>query len=214
MSLLNKVAAFKNAQLEDIDTQSHDILSATKIIPPQNATRAMSKLWYKNYMVWIFVIGLPTIMVMLCMWMLNFSIVNEDPVVRDDWYMDAKTLYADVTKDKLAHDIGLSGTMQITPTGNVTFSLTDSRQQPFELPDKLKVEISHATQKDKDRDFLITHQQGNIYIGHVSLASGNGKYYIIIHDIPNTWRLRDTTQLPTLTSLKFIPLTAFDMKHK
>ena len=39
---------------------------------------------------------------------------NQDSTVRDDWYMDGKTLYADVSKDKLAHDLGLTGQMMIS----------------------------------------------------------------------------------------------------
>ncbi len=176
------------------------------------AKKTPSKLWYKNYMVWIFVIGFPLAMVITCIWFLFYSIKVEDPVVRDDWFMDGKTLYADVSKDKLAHDLDLTGTMNIGKNQTVNFVLNAPAQDKFTPPNELMVEISHATQKSKDRDFVVKKLADGSYGGTVDLNPSQGKYYIVIHDPKNTWRLRAVEHLPTAKAIDFEPLKAFDKK--
>ena len=95
-------------------------------------------------MVWIFVIGLPLFVVVACIWFVFYSVKIQDSTVRDDWYMDGKTLYADVSKDKLAHDLGLTGQMMISHQG-VNFKLEAPASDKFNAPEQLAVEISHAT---------------------------------------------------------------------
>ena len=184
------------------------------------AKKPPSKLWYKNYMVWIFVIGFPLAMVITCIWFLFYSIKVEDPVVRDDWFMDGKTLYADVSKDKLAHDLGLTGQMTFKIedpnvkilTSLVNLKLTVPTQDKFIPPNELMVEISHATQKSKDRDFVIKKLSDGSYGGKVALDDSEGKYYIVVHDPKNTWRLRAIAHLPTTKAITFEPLKSFDKK--
>lgn len=171
----------------------------------------ISKLWYKNYMVWVFVIGFPLFMVITCLWFVYYSIEVKDSVVRDDWYMDGKTLYADVSKDKLAHDMGLSGTMTIH-NELVNFKLNAPTNSHYKPTNQLNVEISHATQITKDRDFIISLSNDGSYQGTVQLDPNKGKYYIVIHDPSNSWRLRSVQELPTMKPMSFKPLTAFDTK--
>ena len=176
--------------------------------------KPISKLWYKNYMVWIFVIGIPVFVVIACIWFIFYSVQIKDSTVRDDWYMDGKTLYADVSKDKLAHDLKLSGEMTINQQ-NVSFVLHPSQSPDFKIPDTLNVQISHATQIQKDRDFVIKRQANSpqiTYTGQVQLADGKGKYYIIVHNPDNNWRLQTTHELPSNQAVKFAPLTSFDDK--
>lgn len=166
--------------------------------------------WYKNYMVTVFVIGLPLIMVLLCIYLVVYSVKNADTTVRDDWYMDGKTLYADASKDKLAYDMGLSGTMMIDATGNVNFILNPATNtSQFQPPATLDVNISHATDKSKDQDIKLT-LNADQYQGKVHLTGEVGKYYLVVHDEANTWRLRSIAKLPTTTTLPFKPLEAFD----
>ncbi|MFW2177923.1 MULTISPECIES: FixH family protein [unclassified Moraxella] len=167
-----------------------------------------SKLWYKNYMVWVFVIGLPLFVVMACIWFVFYSVEIKDSTVRDDWYMDGKTLYADVSKDKLAHDMGLHGQMNLGQS--VNFRLTAPANGNFVAPNELMVEISHATQLQKDRDFVVKKLADGSYGGTVNLDTTKGKYYIVVHDPANTWRLRSVLTLPTTQMIEFKPLKSFD----
>lgn len=162
-------------------------------------------------MVWIFVIGLPLFVVVACIWFVFYSVRIQDSTVRDDWYMDGKTLYADVSKDKLAHDLGLTGQMLISHQA-VNFKLEAPASDKFNAPEQLAVEISHATQKQKDRDIIVKRLSDGSYAGNVQLDPSKGKYYIVVHDPANSWRLRAIEELPMEKSIKFKPLTAFDKK--
>lgn len=151
--------------------------------------------------------------VVSCIWFVFYSVKIEDSVVRDDWYMDGKTLYADVSKDKLAYDKGITGVMTILDH-DIEFKLNTPTGSQFKAPNALKVEISHATQNVKDRDFVVNRGADGTYHGTVSLDPSQGKYYIIIHDPANTWRLRTVQHLPTTEPLNFKPLNAFKPQTK
>lgn len=179
----------------------------------QSDKKTISKLWYKNYMVWIFVIGLPIFVVIACIWFVFYSVQIKDSVVRDDWYMDGKTLYADVSKDKLAYDLGLSGKLSID---NQTVNFILNNQSPnFEFPKELSVQISHATQIKKDRDFTLTlsNPSQQLYTGQVEMDKEKGKYYIMIKNPENSWRLQRVQEFPTQETIVLNPLKTFEEKR-
>ncbi|MDO5769046.1 MAG: FixH family protein [Psychrobacter sp.] len=178
--------------------------------------------WYKNYMVMVFVIGMPAFVVIACLGLVYYSFVIKDSVVRDDWYMDGKTLYQDVSRDKLAHDLGLHGKMQFAEDGQVTFYLNYPSQSlttgkllngaALTYPDKLKLSISHATDIKKDRDTVLIHQKDNLYSAKVQIDPTPAKYYLeVSNDGTLNWRLRDVAKLPR-ADVTFIPLKTFDVE--
>lgn len=164
-------------------------------------------------MVWIFVIGLPVFVVIACIWFVFYSVQIKDSVVRDDWYMDGKTLYADVSKDKLAYDLGLSGELSID-NQTVNFILKN-KSSDFNPPKELNVQISHATQIQKDRDFTLTlsNPNQNLYTGQIEMDKDKGKYYIMIKNPENTWRLQRVQEFPTQNMIVLNPLNTFEEKR-
>ena len=191
-----------------------------KITPKPNK---QANIWYKNYMVLIFVIGLPVVVVVVCIFFIIYSIKIQDSTVRDDWYMDGKTLYQDASRDKLSHDLGISGIMRLTQEDQMTrvrFELnypaqslatqTFSDGTPLTYPKSLSVRISHATDNDKDRDFIMTHQTDNSYAGEVKLDPTPAKYYLqVSNDDDKNWRLVQHENLPK-QNIAFVPLASFD----
>lgn len=184
----------------------------------QATASANANVWYKNYMVIVFVIGLPLIVVIGCIFFIIHAFKIKDSPVRDDWYMDGKSLYQDASKDKLAHDLGLSGIMRLDGTPDdyaVRFELKST--QSISYPAMLNVKVSHATDKAKDRDFVLTYQSDNLYIGTLTLDPLPAKYYLnITNDDDSTteieagsWRLTHSQKLPA-QNVAFLPLTAFD----
>lgn len=175
-------------------------------------TKSGANIWYKNYMVTVFVIGLPLAVVIACIFFIIHAFKIKDTPVRDDWYMDGKSLYQDASKDKLAHDLGLSAVMRFDGTPEryeVRFELKSP--QPMNYPATLTAHISHATNKAKDRDFTLTHTNDNVYTGSFSLDPLPAKYYLNItnNDGQNTWRLTHNQKLPA-QNIVFLPLSAFD----
>ncbi|WP_201527549.1 MULTISPECIES: FixH family protein [Psychrobacter] len=184
-----------------------------------NFKRQDSQPWYKNYMVIIFVIGMPAFVVIACLWLVYYSFQIRDSVVRDDWYMDGKTLYHDVGRDKLTYDLDLHGKMQFSDNGDITFYLDYPEQslqtgkllngEALTYPDKLDLSISHATDVKKDRDVVLEHQSGNKYSAQVNIDPLKAKYYLqVSHDGKDDWRLQDVAKLPR-TDVSFDPLPVF-----
>ncbi len=178
-----------------------------------------SQPWYKNYMVIIFVIGLPAFVVVACIFFVYYSYQIRDSVVRDDWYMDGKTLYHDVSRDKLTYDLDLHGKMQFTDDGDITFYLDYPQQslqtgkllngEPLIYPDQLALSISHATDIKKDRDVVLQHQAGNKYSAKVDIDPLKAKYYLqVSNDGENDWRMQDVAKLPR-AEVDFNPLPVF-----
>lgn len=183
-------------------------------------------IWYKNPILLILVLGMPLAMVLICIWFIIFAIKNQDTTVRDDWYMDGKALYQDASKDQLAYDLGVAGIMRFLDnkeaSSQVVFELNYPAQStqsgilrdgtPLTYPITLNVVISHATDKNKDRDFMLTHTHDNVYTGTVNLdTTTTAKYYLQIttpKDATHAWRLIHSQKLPA-TTVSFTPLPAF-----
>ena len=179
-----------------------------------------SQPWYKNYMVVIFVIGLPAFVVVACIFFVYYSYQIRDSVVRDDWYMDGKTLYHDVSRDKLTYDLDLHGQMQFSDTGEIVFYLNYPEQslqsgtllngEPVTYPDTLNLSISHATDIKKDRDVVLEHQGANKYTAQADIDPLKAKYYLqVSNEGNNDWRMRDVAKLPR-AAVSFDPLPVFE----
>lgn len=184
-----------------------------------NPTTKNKNLWYTNPMVLIFVIGLPALVVVVCIFFIMYSIKIQDSTVRDDWYMDGKALYADASRDQLAYDLGVAGIMtfegnQATFFVNYPKDSTDSgtlrNGQPLSHPKELNLSISHATDKQQDQDLVLTHSHDNVYVAEVSDILP-AKYYIVVSDQATGWRLIHAYNLPTKT-LALTPLDAYGQK--
>lgn len=179
------------------------------------ATTPQKSIWYKNPILMIFVIGLPVTVLIVCIFFIVFAVKIQDSTVRDDWYMDGKALYQDASKDKLAYDLNISGIMRFDGD-QVVFELTYPdeilKSQTLDFyPKTLNANISHATDKKKDRDFVLTHIDANRYQGEVALDPTPAKYYLQVNngDGNNAWRLIQPYKLPA-NNVPFFALKAFD----
>lgn len=188
--------------------------------PAPNFKHQDKQPWYKNYMVIIFVIGMPAFVVIACLWFVYYSYQIRDSVVRDDWYMDGKTLYHEVSRDKLTYDLDLHGKMQFSDNGSIVFYLNYPEQSlqsgkllngtPLTYPDTLDLLISHATDVKKDRDVVLQHQQGNKYTAKVDIDPVKAKYYLqVSNGGKDDWRMRDVAKLPR-AEVSFDPLPVFE----
>lgn len=177
----------------------------TKTATPK--TTPTPQKWYKNYMITVFVIGLPAFVVVACVFFVIFAVKHKDATVRDDWYMDSKALYQDASKDQMAHDLGISGILRFSGD-DVVFELNHKDGTAATYPTTLSVSISHATDKNKDRDLTLAHSKDNIYTGKVTLDTLPSKYYLHINS-DDGWRLTQTQKLPA-QNVPFSPLSAFD----
>lgn len=163
-----------------------------------------ANIWYKNPLVLIFVIGLPLFTVLVCIYFIIWSLKIQDSTVRDDWYMDGKTLYQDASRDKLAYDknIYANGKFLGYDAGD-TFELSVTG----DAPSILQVQISHATEQKFDQDLIAT-RQGERYVATLHKPIIHAKYYIQISAGEKDWRLLMHRTLPS-EHINFAPMQAF-----
>lgn len=196
--------------------------------PTPTPPKSQDSPWYKNPILMIFVIGLPVFVVVACIFFIIFAINIQDSTVRDDWYMDGKALYQDASKDQLANDLGVRAVMYFEgETGqNIRLELNYPAEAlqagkffdggAITYPKELAVVISHATDKTRDRDFVLTHQVGNIYTGMANLdLTVPSRYYVQISpsdDYDKKWRLLQKTKLPA-KAVGLNPLKAFEQEQ-
>lgn len=186
---------------------------------PTQSTPKANHVWYKNHMVIIFVIGLPLLVVVACIYLVVYSVKIQDSVVRDDWYMDGKTLYQDVSRDTLLYELGITADMTIDTDGQINYYLHYPKESfttgklpdgtSLAYPSTLQIDFSHATDVTKDRNTTLAHQSDNHYTAKVDLHALSAKYYIqVSHDQPPNWRMRQIAKLPagTTTNIQFEPL--------
>lgn len=201
-------------------------------MPTQTPTQSHPKSapWYKNYMITVFVIGLPAVVVIACIFFVFYAVKVKDATVRDDWYMDSKALYQDASKDQKAYDLGVHGVLRFDG-GQVRFEMnypTDSISSgqlkdgsKLTYPKTLALTISHATDKNKDHDVILTHVKDNVYQGEVNLDPLPSKYYLHINNDEQGWRLTQSQKLPA-SNVALMPLSSFsetnqtlpDQRHK
>lgn len=177
-----------------------------------------TNVWYKNPILLVFVIGLPVLVVVCCVFFVFFAVHVQDSTVRDDWYMDGKALHQDASLDVNANTIGAGGVMHFLQDKTV-FEL--KFLQDVAYPDALYVSVSHATDKSKDFDFIMQHVQAGEYAAAVMMPPIAAKYYVQIKPAPlqhsddashaynhASWRLIQSVRLPA-KHIAFAPLAAF-----
>lgn len=193
-----------------------------------NDTAPQKDIWYKNPILVVFVIGLPVFVIVACIFFIIFAIKIKDSTVRDDWYMDGKALYQDASKDQLAHDLGVRAVVYFEDKGaqqavklelNYPSEVVQSGKffdgSTMGYPKELAVAISHATDKNRDRDFVLTHQADNVYTGTVNLdLTVPSRYYVQVsptNEYNKKWRLLQKAKLPA-KAVGLNPLKAFEQQ--
>jgi hypothetical protein len=154
--------------------------------PPSTSFRP----WYKEPWPWI-IIGMLSAAVIAATTCVFISFHNADPVVRDDWYEDGKTINKSLDREKHAQQLGMAATITVdNTTGDVKVILKS--HQPQNLPG-VDIKLSHATDAARDEDVQLTRQEDGSYHGTLSKAL-KGHYYVDIETA--YWKLSDSELFP------------------
>jgi hypothetical protein len=156
------------------------------------------KPWYKHAYLWL-VILLPVLAVTVSLWFVTVAFSHQDDVVRDDWYMDGKTLQQDLSRDTVAAQAGLSAQFQIDAQGNINATLT-SAQADFSWPATLELSLFHPVHASQDQQVTLS---GTAIAGQYSgslqaLPQLTGKYHAELAN-KTVWRLQGDVVLPITT---------------
>lgn len=155
--------------------------------------------WYTHFYMWL-VVGIPVLSVVVCAALIYTAVTKSDDLVRDDWYMDGKTLKQDLSRDLLSTKLGLKATAQFGPGQSIQLQVQSD--QPYAFPRQLRLDGFHPIHASLDEQATLTQISDGVYQGKWSRAPLKGKYYIELTD--GKWRLRQAAEFP-LTTLEMLP---------
>jgi len=153
--------------------------------------------WYKQPLVWM-LIAIPLSAILGGISMIHLAVTTEDGLVKDDYYKYGKQINLVLERDNEAKRIGLKGSFDFTPdTGVVLVQLASNIG---ELPDKISLELLHATRAGLDQSIQLVMTANKGYHGLIKdLAPG--RWYVQL--TTPQWRLNGELQHPGQTQLVF-----------
>lgn len=156
------------------------------------------KPWYKHAYLWL-VILLPVLAVGVSLWYVSVAFSHQDDVVRDDWYMDGKTLQQDLSRDSAAAKADIQAQFEIDAQGNIHATLS-STQANFSWPATLVLSLFHPAHASQDQQVTLsaTSTAGQYSGALNALPQLSGKYHAELANNKH-WRLQGDVLLPTTT---------------
>lgn len=146
--------------------------------------------WYRQFWVW-FVIAIPAIAVIASLQFVRIAYMNQDALVRDDWYEDGKTINQSLARDERARALGVSALINFDDTSGDVLLTLQSRQ-PL-APDSLRLLFTHATRKALDQDLALVPLKDGEYRGQL-VRPLDGGFQIELSG--GDWRLITSQRLP------------------
>lgn len=156
--------------------------------PANNAPS--QKPWYRQFWPW-FIMALPATAVVAGLTTVGIAVVNQDSVVKDDWYKEGKAINLDFARDKRASELGIVATTRMDEvTGEVRLRL--QHKEGMALPPSLTVFFQHPTLADADQK-LVLSRQGDEYRGNLPKGL-TGRFHVEL-GTPE-WRLLGSREFP------------------
>lgn len=154
--------------------------------------------WHRQFWPW-FIMALPASAVVAGLTTVGIAFINQDSVVRDDWYKEGKAINQDLGRDTRATRLGMAAEVRIDDlTGEISVRLRQAATAS--LPGKLTVYFSHPTQASADQ-MLVLARSGDAFRGQLPHAL-SGRFYVEV-GTPE-WRLLGT---------RTFPLAEFSLTH-
>ena len=156
--------------------------------------QAPQKPWYRHGYVWL-VIGLPLLSVVVSLSFVRTALTHKDDMVRDDWYMDGKTLEQDLSRDRAALDAGIHANISVQPDGLIDVQFRSNK--PIEWPAMMWLNLYHPIHEQQDLKITLKQQDatGHYQGRSMDVVQLKGKYHAEVED-GGIWRLQQTVQLP------------------
>ena len=155
------------------------------------ATAPTGKPWYRQFWPW-FLIALPAISVVAGLSTLAIAILNQDSLVRDDWYKDGKAINQSLARDDAAALLGISTELKRdSVTGEINATLVSPKS--IATPETLTLILSHPTLATQDQSVVLTRRADGHYQGMLTHGL-QGRHYIELGNAE--WRLRSTRDFP------------------
>jgi hypothetical protein len=139
--------------------------------------------WYREPWPWI-LIGLPFAAVVASLVTAWIAIVNDDPLVVDNYYKEGLAINRTLDRDRAAAQAGYRADVMVSQDGTrVRVYLAGAS-----APDRIRIRFVHPTRAEHDRMVELKGRETGWYEGPLGLPSAP-RWRIDLEDGARTWRL-------------------------
>lgn len=152
--------------------------------------------WYRQPWPWL-LMALPAIAVLAGFVTLWLAIRSDDGLVAGDYYRQGLAINRDLARERRAGIMALAAQVSV---GREALEVTISAREGVRLPDRLRLDLAHATRPGMDRALMLVRTDGRYRVALAPLAAG--KWQIGIEDEGGSWRLAGTIRLPEQSTVQ------------
>lgn len=156
--------------------------------------------WYKQFWLW-FVLAIPAITIVWCMFMITVAISSEGAMVNDDYYKEGLAINMELARDRMAADMSLGGAVQFDDNLIRVDLEEDSAPADFDF---LILNMAHPTLAEQDRRVQLQRVGEGLYEARLPKPL-EGRWYLELRGPSNDWRLKGEAALPASMPLKLLP---------
>ncbi|MEH6386618.1 MULTISPECIES: FixH family protein [Pseudomonas] len=161
--------------------------------------------WYKQFWPW-FIISILGLSVVLGLGLLYVSIINQDSMVRDNYYKEGRAINMHLGRDHMAEELNLSAEFSIDElTREISLELDGDLDV---APSELKFDIMSPTHAERDRTVTLRRVGARQYAGQLE-SPLEGRHYVDLSDPllagDDGWRLTDELTLAAGQSYTLSP---------
>jgi hypothetical protein len=150
-----------------------------------------NKPWYSFPLVWM-MIFIPFSAVIMGVVMIWLAVDTNDGLVVDDYYKQGLEINRLISRDKKAAELELKATVDFDNSAKL-IKLQFKKGQLVSYPDKLQLNLQHATRANSDIAVVLDHGIDDQYIGRVNKTLTEGIWYFVLLD--QDWKLTARTRI-------------------
>ena len=142
--------------------------------------------WYRQLWPWL-LISLPASAVVAGFITLWLAATTNNSLVVDDYYKEGKAINLQLARDRVATQMGLTGTLSRAPDGTARLELAATGGSP--LPDTVTVRLVHATRAEQDMTLSLQAVRAGVYAARGTTLPQTGRWNVHVEDPGSSWRL-------------------------
>ncbi len=142
--------------------------------------------WYRQLWPWL-LISLPASAVIAGFVTLWLAMTTNNALVVDDYYKEGKAINLQLARDRVAGEMGLTGTLRRGADGGLQLELVAASGSP--LPDTVGLRLVHATRAEQDQRLTLRAARAGLYLAPDAPLPAGGRWTVHVEDPAGAWRL-------------------------
>jgi hypothetical protein len=156
--------------------------------------------WYSFPLLWM-MISIPFSAVIMGVVMVWLAVDTNDGLVVDDYYKQGLEINRMISRDKKAAELGLQAIVDFD-NGARLIKLHFNKGDLAAYPEKLQLNLQHATRAHSDIAVSLDHGIDDQYIGHVDKTLTEGMWYFVLVD--EDWKLTARTRVGMQNTIELL----------